>query len=348
MDDFVQCNGMILHNNHSLQSHNTFGLQVSAGTYIAFKDRRELRHFVGSDLKKYQRFLLLGEGSNILFLDDYEGLVMKIDTKGIALIDEKIDSVLLKAEAGENWNELVNYCVDRGYGGIENLAMIPGSAGAAPIQNIGAYGAELKDVIVAVEVLDADSSKALTINREECRFGYRTSVFKEVHRGRWIILSIVLRLLKNAKTNIGYNSLRAELEMSGIKEPGIQQVRDAVCRIRRSKLPDPAEIGNAGSFFKNPSVDEKTFHELISRFPGIITYQQADGSFKLAAGWLIEQCGWKGKRIGDAGVHAKQALVLVNYGNATGREIFNLSVQIQRSVFEKFGLELEKEVNVIE
>ena len=290
--------------------------------------------------------LILGGGSNILFTRPVEALVLRNQLQGIEIVNETPKFVELKAGAGVTWNEFVLFTVERNWGGIENLSLIPGSVGASPMQNIGAYGAEIKDVFVSLEALNIETLEIETFGKEQCAFGYRESVFKRALKGKYIITSVTYRLTKTPKFNTGYGAIQSELDAAGVADLSVKAISDAVIAIRRSKLPDPKELGNAGSFFKNPVVSSEKFRELVERFPAIPNYPQPENAVKLAAGWLIEQAGWKGKRVGNCGVHEKQALVLVNYGGATGNEIFELSGAIIHDIEEKFGVTLEREVNI--
>ncbi len=291
--------------------------------------------------------VILGGGSNILFTRDVDGLVLRNGIKGIEVIGEDADYVYVRAGAGEVWQDLVEYCLGRGLGGVENLSLIPGSVGAAPMQNIGAYGVEIKEVFQELEAWSYADRKIYTFSLNDCEFGYRESVFKGRYRGEFVILSVTFRLAKKPVLHTAYGAIGEELSRMGVGEPDIRWVSRAVIAIRRSKLPDPAEIGNAGSFFKNPTIPDEQFEALQLEFPGIVGYRNTGtDTTKLAAGWLIEQCGWKGYRRGDAGVHARQALVLVNYGGASGSEIYDLSSEVMESVEEKFGVGLEREVNI--
>jgi len=291
--------------------------------------------------------MVLGGGSNLLFTKNYDGLIIKNEMKGIHLIREDDHHVYVRAGAGEGWHSLVLHCINNGWAGMENLSLIPGTVGAAPIQNIGAYGVELKDIFFGLEAYHIKEEKLHQFSLNDCAFGYRDSIFKRSLKGELVITQVIFRLNKIPEYKITYGAIEQELEKMNIKELSIQAISQAVCRIRSSKLPDPAVMGNAGSFFKNPAVPENKYSELKEKFPGLVGYHQMDGSYKLAAGWLIEYCGWKGYRRDDAGCHALQSLVLVNYGHATGAEIFTLSEDIQRSVFEKFEVRLETEVNII-
>ena len=330
----------------SLKPYNTFGIDASARYFIELETENNILSFLISRHPGEYPVLILGGGSNILFSNDFEGTVAKISTKGIELIDEDHDSVVISANAGEIWDDVVRYCVDQGWGGLENLSLIPGNAGTSPVQNIGAYGVEIKDVLHSVEAIHLVSHEKRLFTPGECNLEYRDSVFKGLLKGQYMILKVAFRLLKKPVLNLGYANVREELEVMNIDRPTIHSVREAVIRIRRRKLPDPAEIGNAGSFFKNPIISEDKLKELKEKFPGIVFYTQRK-EHKIPAAWLIEQCGWKGKRFGDVGVHVNQPLVLVNYGNASGNEILDLALRIRESVFERFEILLEQEVNVI-
>ena len=321
---------------------NTFGIDVTARWLGRFGSADELDGAV--DWAGGRRLLVLGGGSNVLFRGNIEGVVLLNEVKGIEQVDEDEDYVYVRAGAGENWNGLVQYCIGRDWAGLENLSLIPGNVGAAPMQNIGAYGVELRDVFWALEAWNLAERRVQTFTPDDCEFGYRESVFKRRLKGQLVILNVVLRLRKEPIFHTSYGALREEL---GNRELSIRAISEAVIRIRRSKLPDPAEIGNAGSFFKNPTVQVGVFEALKGKFPEMVAYPAEGGNYKLAAGWLIEQCGWKGVRRGDAGVHARQALVLVNYGGATGEEIYELSEAVLHSVQDRFGVTLEREVNII-
>ena len=334
-----------IRNNVSLKTFNTFGINVEARSFTEVSSIEELiENQQNSDSEK--QVLILGGGSNILFTRDYEGLVIKNNLKGITVLKETETEVWLKVASGEIWHDLVLYCVSRNFGGIENLSLIPGTVGAAPIQNIGAYGAELKDVFDSLEALNLNDLKIEEFNSEQCRFGYRDSVFKHGAKGQYFITSVTIRLQKFPELNTSYGAIRTILDQRGITKPTIADVSAAVCDIRNSKLPNPAVIGNAGSFFKNPEIDKDQYLGLKNKYPEIPGYP-TDKGIKIPAGWLIESCGWKGKRIGETGSHKDQALVLVNYGNATGKEIKNLAIEIQKSIMEKFGISIQTEVNII-
>ncbi len=325
----------------------TMHVSAKAKTFIDIHSIDDLRHAFEFIKQQDTEFLILGGGSNILFVDDFEGVILNINLKGVSIIEETEDHVLLKIAAGENWHELVMYCVSKNWSGIENLALIPGKAGAAPIQNIGAYGTELAEVLVELEAWMIETQTTNTFSNEECKFGYRESVFKSDLKGEVVITSLTIRLAKNHIPNIEYGALKAVLEIKGITKPSIIQVCEAVIEVRQSKLPDPNELGNNGSFFKNPVIDVFLFNELKQKYSSIPGYPVTEHQVKVPAGWLIDQAGWKGHRVGDAGVHEKQALVLVNYGNATGQEMYDLSDRIKQDIQKKFGIELVREVNIV-
>ena len=332
--------------NVALRAFNTFGIGVFARYFAEFASVEELDELLA--WAGGRESIMLGGGSNVLFTKDVDGLVARNAIKGIELVDEDDDYVYVRAGAGEVWQEFVAHCIGRDWAGVENLSLIPGSVGAAPMQNIGAYGVELKEVFFELEAWHIEEKKVYTFSLNDCAFGYRESVFKHQYRGQFVILNVTFRLGKKAVFRTEYGAIKEELERVGVKDLSIRAVSDAVKAIRRSKLPDPAVIGNAGSFFKNPTIPDEQFDVLQAEYMDIVGYHNnGTDTTKLAAGWLIEQCGWKGFRRGDAGVHARQALVLVNYGGATGQEIYDLSQEIQASVHEKFGVELVREVNII-
>lgn len=333
-------------NNVSLKPYNTFGMHVNAIFFASAEYPHQLPDILKLPDYKLLPKLLLGGGSNILFTRDFEGLVLKINFGGIKHEFLGEHKVLVTAGAGENWDALVQYCVNQNWGGLENLSLIPGSVGAAPIQNIGAYGVELKDVFSQLQALDMQTFETRRFNLDECGFGYRNSVFKNEFKNRYLITEVSLVLSTNPDFNLSYPALQTEIGKSGQK-PTVSSVAEAVKRIRRSKLPDPVELGNAGSFFKNPAVDSHFFESLKSEYPAMPSFKHTDGSIKIPAAWLIEQCGWKGRRFGDAGVHASQALVLVNYGKASGAQILDLASQIRESVQKRYQIQLEPEVNII-
>lgn len=331
--------------NISLRPYNTFGVDVKGRYFAEVFTEEELLNLVHSLEQQKKPYLLLGGGSNLLFTKDFDGTVIKISTKGFVIIRETDDEIDMHVQAGENWDEFVKFCVENGWGGLENLSLIPGNVGTGPVQNIGAYGTEIRETLLEVHVYDRIDHSKKIIPNSDCEFSYRYSIFKKFPN-RFIILGVTFRLRKKPILNIQYKDIKEELTTIGIISPDIQSVREAVCRIRRRKLPDPVEIGNSGSFFKNPVVDLATFSSLAKKFPGIVSYPQGD-SVKLAAAWMIQQAGWKGFRKGDAGVHPDQPLVLVNYGTATGLEILALAKSIQADVLEKYGIVLETEVNVL-
>jgi len=332
---------------YSLKNLNTFGLDIKASHYAAFRDESELRALLEWNRSSKLPLLILGGGSNILFRSDFDGLVLKNEISGTKIIYSDDDYALVKVGAGVIWNDFVRWAIDENLGGVENLSLIPGTVGAAPIQNIGAYGVELKDVFVELEGVYVADNSLMKLGANECEFNYRDSVFKRSLKGKLVITYVTFRLHKKHTLNIRYGAIAQQLQYLGITNPGIADVGNAVSAIRRSKLPDPAVIGNAGSFFKNPEVSEEKYHTIRNAFPDIVAYPSGVDKYKIAAGWLIEQCGWKGKVVGNTGSHKDQALVLVNYGAATGNEIIDLSENIRRSVFERFGVEIEPEVNII-
>ncbi len=337
---------MHIEENISLKNYNTFGIDARARYFVEVSDKNELLEILSKP--NYPEKLILGGGSNILLTADVEKLVVRIQIKGIELEAEDGSDVLVKAGAGENWHNFVLWALERGYGGLENLSLIPGNVGTAPIQNIGAYGVELKDVFESCEALEIATGKTRVFSREECRFGYRDSIFKREAKGKYIITAVTFRLRRtDHHIRIHYGAISQVLDQRGISEPGIKDISDAVISIRQSKLPDPRKIGNSGSFFKNPVISENTFKKILKHYPEAPSYPLPDNQVKIPAGWLIEQCGFKGKRFGAAGVHPQQALVLVNYGGATGREIWQLASRIREKVNEEFGVMLEPEVNVL-
>jgi UDP-N-acetylmuramate dehydrogenase len=332
--------------NISLKPLNTFGMDVIASQFVEITEASEISNLLKDPETKKLPRLILGGGSNILFTANFEGIVFRNRLKGIEVVQENEREVRIKAASGEIWHELVQYCIAHNYGGIENLSLIPGTVGAAPIQNIGAYGVELKDVFESLEALNLNDCTVRTFTAEECRFGYRDSIFKREAKDKYFILSVTLKLQKFPDINTTYGAIQKMLESWGITDPGIADVSEAVCTIRRSKLPDPAVIGNAGSFFKNPEIATELFSELKKQYPDIHGYPAPSG-VKVPAGWLIESLGWKGKRVGETGSHKDQALVLVNYGHAKGAEVQALAMEIQRSVIDKYGIVLAPEVNII-
>ncbi len=333
--------------NYPLKHLNTFGLDVKARYFLEVNDSATLLQVFAQGAFLPQPCMILGGGSNVLFTRDYPGTVIRIKTQGKQLISSHPDHVIVELQAGEEWDQLVEWTVENNWGGLENLSLIPGQAGTSPIQNIGAYGVELKDVFYSLEALEINTGTRHTFFAKDCQFGYRYSIFKGPAKNRFVILSVRFRLTRgHHPLKTGYGALARELQAMGVQQPTIANVRKAVCTIRNSKLPDPKVTGNAGSFFKNPVVDAERFNKLSARHPELVAYPAPEG-MKLAAGWLIEKAGWKGFRRNDAGVHPHQALVLVNYGNATGTQILELSREIQQSVARKFGVELQPEVNIL-
>lgn len=331
--------------NISLQDFNTFGLAAKAKRFASFSTIDELREGLKEQGK--EDLFILGGGSNVLLTKDFDGLVLKNELFGIEKIKEDDQNVWIKAMAGENWHQFVLHCIAQEWAGIENLSLIPGTVGAAPMQNIGAYGVEIKEVFEELEALEIATGEIKVFNNEECAFGYRESVFKKHLKGKFIICSVIFKLSKTPTFNISYGAIKETLIEMGISDLSIKAVSDAVIQIRRSKLPDPKEIGNSGSFFKNPVIGPIDYEGLRTEFPKVPGYKLPSGEIKIPAAWLIEQAGWKGKRFGDIGVHVNQPLVLVNYGNGKGKDLERLSQDIRRSVAEKFGIELTPEVNII-
>ncbi len=347
---------MELQKNISIKPYNSFGINVYANLFATFNSIDELSELLEFNqpqtTNRKPQTLILGGGSNILFTNNFDGLVLKNEIKFIKEIKEDEHHIYVQVGAGENWHQFVLHCIKKGWAGVENLSLIPGNVGASPMQNIGAYGVELKDVFYSLEAWHIHDKKMVNFTLNDCEFGYRDSVFKRKYKDQFVITDVTFRLNRIPEYHISYGAIGEELEKMGVKGLSLQAVSQAIINIRSSKLPDPAKIGNAGSFFKNPEISSSQFAVLSSQFPGIVGYNLPNGHVKLAAGWLIEQCGpengtsWKGFRRGDAGCHDKQALVLVNYGNALGSEIYNLSEKILRSVKEKFGVSLEREVNI--
>jgi len=337
---------MRIESNTDLTGFNTFGIKTVARYFARFSDAEQLGELLQAP-EAAGGTLVLGGGSNMLLTKDYGGLVLKNEVAGIEVVQEDEEFVDVKAGGGENWHQLVMHCVDNGFAGMENLSLIPGSVGASPMQNIGAYGVEIRDIFSSLEAYDKTERTVRSFGLAECEFGYRESIFKRRHRDRFVILNVTFRLRKQPRFNTSYGAINAELERMGVQELSIKAVSQAVINIRSSKLPDPKEIGNAGSFFKNPTITQPAFEALLANYPSMPSFPAEHDRIKIPAGWLIEQCGWKGFREGDAGCYPKQALVLVNYGNASGIEILQLSQKIIDSVHQRFGIELEREVNII-
>lgn len=338
---------MIIQRQVPLTNYNTFGIAARAGFFVSICSVEELVAALGQ--KAYPRKFILGGGSNLLFTQDVPALVIHINTMGKEIVNEDENTVTLRIAAGENWHQVVLWTIEHGFGGLENLSLIPGKVGAAPIQNIGAYGVELKDVFVECEAVSIHTLQRERFSREACEFGYRDSIFKGHAKGNYVIISVTLRLTKkehHIKTE--YGAIQNLLQAQGITQPTLKEISNAVIAIRSSKLPNPSELGNSGSFFKNPFISRSQLEQLQKEYPTIPFYPTSDESFvKIPAGWLIEQCGFKGKRVGDAGVYEKQALVLVNYGSATGKDILELAHTIQKEIANKFHIHLEPEVNII-
>lgn len=339
---------MQIQENYSLKSLNTFGIEAKARYFASFRSTADLQEILKAGLDREEKLpeLVLGGGSNLLFTGDFNGIVLKNEILGVEKVKEDDDHMYLRVGAGENWHGFVLYCIENNYAGVENLSLIPGCVGASPMQNIGAYGVEIREVFHELTAFHLKEQNNFTFRLSDCEFGYRESIFKKKYRDQFAISYVTFRLNKRPVFNTSYGAIEQELERMGVKDLSIRAISRAVINIRTSKLPDPKVIGNAGSFFKNPTIPAEQFETLRSTFPGLPGYSNPDGTFKLAAGWLIEQCGWKGFRRGDAGVHDRQALVLVNHGHASGNEILQLSREIQGSVLEKFGVALEREVNI--
>ncbi len=338
---------MIIRENIFLKPFNTFSIDAKARYFASFTNADELRELLNYKPQTVNNKLILGGGSNILFTKDFDGIVLKNELRSIELIKEDAHHYYVKAAAGESWHALVTHCTNRNYAGLENLSLIPGNVGASPMQNIGAYGVELKNIFESLEAMNRNDLSIHIFSTNDCAFGYRESIFKKKFKNEFVILNVTFRLNKQPEFNTSYGAIEHELENMGVRELSIQKISQAVINIRKSKLPNPIDVGNAGSFFKNPVITKTHFDELKKIYTTIPGYTADELHIKLAAAWLIEQCGWKGYRNADAGVHAKQALVLVNYGNATGKEIYELSEKIMQSVIEKFNVHLEREVNII-
>ncbi|NWL77896.1 UDP-N-acetylenolpyruvoylglucosamine reductase [Pseudomonas taiwanensis] len=337
---------LVLHENLSLKPYNTFGVDVKARLFVEAHDDAEVREAIDLAARRGLPLLVIGGGSNLLLTRDVEALVLRMASRGIRLLADDGSTVLLEAEAGEPWHPLVLWTLEQGLGGLENLSLIPGTVGAAPMQNIGAYGVELKDVFAGLTALDRQTGALREFGLDECQFAYRDSLFKR-EAGRWLILRVRFKLSRAPLLHLDYGPVRQRLQDEGINAPSPSDVSRAICAIRSEKLPDPAVLGNAGSFFKNPLVSTELAQRLRGEYPDLVAYPQGDGQVKLAAGWLIERAGWKGFREGDAGVHRLQALVLVNYGAATGHQLHGLAQRIQADVATRFGVALEMEPNLI-
>ena len=335
---------MTILNNISLKEYNTFGVECYAKRFVSIESFYQLQQL----LKNEHDVFLISGGSNMLLTKNIDKLVVLINIKGISIDQENENAVHLTVNSGENWHEFVLWCISQDFGGLENLSLIPGNVGTCPIQNIGAYGVEVKDTITKVEVLEIETGKLVTFSNADCNFGYRNSIFKNESKGTYVLTAVSFRLTKKThQLNTSYGAIETALQEQNISNPTIKNISDAVISIRKSKLPDPKEIGNGGSFFKNPVISKTQFLELQKEYPKIPSYRISNTEVKVPAGWLIEQADFKGKRFGDFGVHEKQALVLVNYGNASGKEIHELAQKIQETILTKFGIPLEIEVNII-
>jgi len=333
--------------NVSLKSYNTFGIEAFSKWFVELNEVNEIKELVTLPVFIKSEKLIIGGGSNLLLTKNFDGIVLKNNLKGIQVINSENDLVFVKVAAGEVWHNFVTWCIERNYAGLENLSLIPGCVGASPMQNIGAYGVEIKDVFESLEAADLATGNIRVFSKADCHFGYRESVFKRELKNKYIIVSVTFKLSKSPALNTSYGAINTELQAMGVKSPGIKDISQAVISIRSSKLPDPKVSGNAGSFFKNPEVLKDKYESLKKEFPELVAYELDNGNYKLAAGWLIEKSGLKGYRMGNAAVHDKQALVLVNKGNATGNEIYSLSEYVLDTVFAKFGVKLEREVNII-
>jgi len=340
---------MTIQKNVDLQSFNTFGIKVFGSDFVTITSVKEAQELFRSPVFKSKKYLILGGGSNVLFTKNFDGLVVKVELRGIEILSEDDDTATLKVGAGEIWHHFVLYCVDRNLGGVENLSLIPGTVGAAPIQNIGAYGVEVRNVIVSVEAVEISTGKIKTFSNTDCSFGYRDSVFKQTAKDKYLISSVTLKLTKkNHQLNTSYGAIEETLKQQGVLHATVKNISDAVIQIRRSKLPDPEVIGNAGSFFKNPTIASELYESIKKDYPTFPSYPSGQGHVKIPAAWLIEQCGWKGKTFDSIGVHKNQALVLVNYGGGNGKQLWQLALDIKSSVQQKFDINLQPEVNVID
>ena len=334
--------------NVDLQPYNSFGFRAVAKHFAEINDTQELENLIRTNIFKEEKHLILSGGNNVLFQEDFfDGLVVYVNTKGIEILREEGNEVVVRAQAGEDWPGFVRFCVDKGWYGLENLAHIPGKVGAAPVQNIGAYGLELKDSFLQCETLALETGEKRVFTKEECRFAYRESIFKNELKGQYVITSVDFLLHKQAELKLEYGNIKVYLEQNGIENPTLQQLHDAICAIRDAKLPDVKQIGSAGSFFKNPVISIEQFEALQQRYPNIPHYPDAEGMVKVPAGWLIEQAGWKGWRDEHVGVYEKQALVLVHYGGGMGKDIVELAQRVQDSVGMKFGIRISPEVNFV-
>lgn len=334
--------------NVNLRPYNSFGFDAVAKCFVEINDIQQIEELIQSDIFRKEKHLILSGGNNVLFQNDFfDGTVVYINTKGIEILQDGENEVIIRAQAGEDWPDFVRYTAEKGWHGLENLAHIPGKVGAAPVQNIGAYGMELKDSFLRCETIDIASGTKRTFAKEDCRFGYRESVFKNKLKGQYIITSVDFLLKKNAPLHLEYGNIKAYLEQNGIEKPTLLQLHDAICAIRDAKLPDVKQIGSAGSFFKNPVIEKAQFEALQKQYPDIPHYDEPNGKVKVPAGWLIEHAGWKGWRNEHVGVYDKQALVLVHYGGGKGHDIVDLAQRIQDSVKATFGIVISPEVNIV-
>jgi UDP-N-acetylmuramate dehydrogenase len=330
----------------SLKNFNTFGIDVSSKLFSQAENEDHVRNVIQSTEFMRNSSLILGGGSNVLFTKNFDGIVLRNHIQGIEVIEETKEYVLVKVGGGVVWHDFVLHCIKKGWHGVENLSLIPGNVGASPMQNIGAYGVEIKEVFHELEAIHLQTGEIHYFNNSACEFGYRESVFKNKLKGQYLISRVIYKLSKKGNYTISYGAIEKQLESMGVQELSAKSISDAVIAIRQSKLPDPKKIGNSGSFFKNPIVDKSTYHMVKSNFPDVVAYSAGKGFMKLAAGWLIEKAGWKGKTFDNYGVHKHQALVLVNYGGVSGKEIYDLSAEILDSIKEKFGVQVEREVNI--
>lgn len=337
---------MQIEENVSLKRYNTFGVDVNARYFVEIKTEDDLQEVITNQEFNKDKKLFLGGGSNILFTKDYDGLIAKISTKGNRVIEENEKEVLVESSAGEKWNDFVTYCVEKDFYGIENLSLIPGTVGAAPIQNIGAYGAELKDVFESLDGIMINSGEKKSFSKQECQFDYRDSIFKKKYKNNFLITKVIFRLKKEKNFNLSYRAFQSYLKPGEQNKLTLREMSELVKRIRRDKLPNPQKYGNAGSFFKNPEVDLKKINELHERFIDLVHFKVEEDKYKISAGWLIEKCGFRGKNIGKVGIYKKQALVIINFGGATGDEIKRFSENIQKAVENKFNITLTPEVNI--
>jgi len=330
----------------SLHAYNTFGIDVNAKLFAVFRTVNDLKELLSDETLRHENRLILGGGSNLLFTSDFDGVVLKNEVYGIELLRNDPEHYYVKVGAGENWHQFVLHSIDQGWAGLENLSLIPGCVGASPMQNIGAYGVEIKDRFEQLEAVNINTLEVETFTKDDCEFGYRESIFKQSLKDKYIITSVIFRLFRSPQINTAYGAIEDKLEEMRITEPTIKNVSDAVIAIRSSKLPDPSEIGNSGSFFKNPVVTNEHFESIRAKHPNIVSYPSEPGHTKVAAGWLLDNAGWKGYTEENYGVHKDQALVLVNYGGATGSQIYELSSKIVKSIQDKYGIQLEREVNI--